>query len=548
MERIADPLGEEALGKPDDRRIIALAVFACVAYYLGARLGFALTFQPNPISTLWPPNAVLLAALLLAPARRWPLLVLATFPAHVAAQLESHIPLVMMLGWFATNCSEALIGAFLVRQLLGDELRFDSVRHTLVFIAYAGLVAPFLSSFLDATFVTLNGWGGASYWQVWTKRMFSNVLSELAIAPVIVTWLAGAPSDRRSPPWSAAAEATLLVVCLVLANFTAFWLQDRSSGAPAMLRYLPVPFLLWAALRFGPRGASAAFLSVVLAAIWGALHDKGPFLSEDAADTARSLQVFLSVMAMAVLLLAAAIGEREHARRELTHLSRVALVGKLTGAIAHELRQPLGAILSNAQATRRVLSHDTFDRQELIDSLEDIVEQDLRAVRVLRGLRSLIAKEEPTRLPVDLKAVVTEAVELMAVQLKLRGVRVETQLESTLPMVTGDPVQLVQVVLNLLANASEEMAEAAPAERAIAISSDVSPDRVALRFEDRGRGFAADDTEKLFEAFYSTKKSGLGLGLWICRAIIAAHGGRIWAESRGHGAVFHIELPAARAG
>jgi len=545
MERIAEGLAEEPLVMPDARRVVALALFVCVAYYLGARLGFALTFQPNPISTLWPPNAILLAALLLAPPRQWVVLILAALPAHIASQLQSHVPVSMVLEWFASNCSEALIGALLVRRLLGDELRFDSLHHTLVFIACVGLVAPFVSSFLDAALVVMNGWGGANYWDLWTQRISSNIVSELAIVPVIATWLGSAGAGRR-PSRPAPAEWALLVACLVLVDYVAFGLQDRSSGTSALLRYLPVPFLLWAAMRFGPRGASTAFLSVVLAAIWGALHDKGPFLSEDAAATARSLQLFLTVMAMAVLLLAAAIAEREHARRELTHLTRVVLAGELVGAIAHELKQPLGAILSNAQAAQRMLSRGDLTRQELADSLEDIVDQDLRAVEVIRALRALIANGEPERAPVDMNAVVGDVVELMRGELRTRAIRVETRLQSGLPFITGDRVQLVQVVLNILTNACEQMAQSAPADRTIAISSSATSTTVALRFEDRGRGFPPDHAEKLFEAFYSSKKSGLGLGLWICRAIIAAHGGRIRAESPGKGAVFHIELPTAR--
>lgn len=536
-------LGGWPPAKAGERRIATLAIFVCAAYYLGARLGFGLTFQPNPISTLWPPNAILLGALLLAPKRHWPLLVLAALPAHIASELQGGVPFAMVLGWFASNCSEALIGAFLVRGLLGDEVRFDSMRHVLVFIACGGLLAPFASSFLDAALVVLLGWGHAGYWQLWMRRIPSNVLSELAIVPVVVAWLGPADSRRRSP--ALPGEAALLIACLAIVNFVAFALLDWSSSSAGLMRYLPVPLLLWAALRFGPRGASAAFLSVVLAAIWGALHDKGPFLSDQALHTAHSLQLFLSVMAMAVLLLTAAIGEREHARRELTHLARVALLGELAGAIAHELKQPLGAILLNAEATQRILSHGIFTRKEVMESLKDIVDQDRRAVEVLRGLRALMTNGEPERKPLDVNQMIAEAVELARGELHSRGVRVESDPYTHLPKVSGDHAQLVQVFLNVLINACEQMAESEPADRYMAISSRSRSGDIELRFEDGGRGFAPDQAEKLFEAFYSTKQSGLGLGLWICRSIIAAHGGRIWAESRGKGAVFHIHLPAA---
>ena len=545
MAMMAGTLDRKPLPE-EDWRIAKLALFVFLAYYFGARLGLALTFQPNPISTLWPPNAIVLAALLLAPRRAWPVIVLAAFPAHIASELESGVPLAMVLGWFASNCSEALVGAWLLRILVGDELRFDSLRHALLFIACAGLAAPVASSFLDAALVVGFGWGQASYWQLWFQRVASNVLTELTIVPLIVAWLGKAAARRRSPALTA--EAILLVACLAAVSFVAFGLQDWSGGAWAFIRYLPVPFLLWAALRFGPRGSSAAVFAVVLAAIWGALHDKGPFLSEHAAHTARSLQFFLSVVAMAAMLLAAALAEREHARHELTRLTRIALVGEIAGAIVHELKQPLGAILSNAEATQRVLSHEGFDRREVLESLKDIVDQDLRAVQVIRGLRGLMSDGEPERNPVDVNDVVREVVRLASGEFRGRRVRVDTDLQAQLPKVNGDRVQLVQVVLNILVNACEGMADSAPADRYLAISSRSSPGKVALRFEDGGPGVAPDHAEKLFEAVYSTKRSGLGLGLWISRAIIAAHGGRIWAECSGKGAVFHVHLPVASGG
>jgi signal transduction histidine kinase len=546
MAMVAESVEQKPVPEAADRRLLMLALFVSLSYYLGARLGLALTFQPNPISTLWPPNAIVLAALLLAPIRQWPIILLAAFPAHIASELESGVPTAMVLAWFLSNCSEALIGAALVRSLLGDELRFDSLHHAVVFIACGGLLAPLASSFLDAALVVLVGWGSAGYWQLWIQRASSNILTELAIVPVIVSWA----RSGNSPRWSSAraGEAMLLAVSLAAVNFLAFGVFDWSNGASSYIRYLPVPLLLWAALSFGPRGASAAFLCVTLTAIWGALHDKGPFLSDYAAHTARSLQLFLTVMAMAVMLLAAAIREREYARRELTHLTRVALLGELAGAIAHELRRPLGAILSNAQATQRAVTRGDFTRQEVMESLKDIVDQDLRAAQVIRGLRAMMKNGEPERAPVDVNRLVREVVELARSELHSRRVRVETDLAPGLPSVSADQVQLAQVVLNILVNACEEMAGSEPSDRFVKVSTRASSAGIVLRFEDGGPGFAREHAEKLFEAFYSTKESGLGLGLWLCRAIIAAHGGRIWAESPGKGAIFHVRLPAAATG
>ena len=170
---------------------ICLLVFA--GYYLGARIGFSLTFQPHPVSVLWPPNSILLAALLLTPPRIWWLVLVAAFPAHCAAQWQSNVPTSMILCWFISNCFEALIGASLTRYFLRGPLRFVSLREVGIFCLCAAICGPFFSSFLDAAFVRWNQWGGDSYWQLWQIRFSSNVLAVLVVTPFVVTWAAGRP-------------------------------------------------------------------------------------------------------------------------------------------------------------------------------------------------------------------------------------------------------------------------------------------------------------------------------------------------------------------
>src|SRR5437773_8083728 len=134
-----------------------LWVFA--GYYLGCKIGFALTLKPHPISVLWPPNGILVAALLLTPPRSWWVVLLAAFPAHLAAQLQSHVPPLMILGWFVSNCCEAVIGAGLMRYVVGGPIRFTTLRTVGLFCLCVVFIGPFLSSFLDAAFVVSNHWG-----------------------------------------------------------------------------------------------------------------------------------------------------------------------------------------------------------------------------------------------------------------------------------------------------------------------------------------------------------------------------------------------------
>src|SRR3977135_1572977 len=208
-------VGAEARPPVLQRRTVLAALLVCVGYYIGSQFGFALTFRPHPVSVLLPPNSILLAVLLLTPVRTWWLMLLAAFPAHVVAQLQSHIPLPMILCYFMSNSCEALIGAGCIRYLIPGQIRFDSLRSTATFCFFGGLVGPFLSSFLDAGFVQLNHWGAGSYWEIWRIRLFSNILTALTFVPAIVTWFA--TRHRRSRYWERRdyLEASLLFAGLV---------------------------------------------------------------------------------------------------------------------------------------------------------------------------------------------------------------------------------------------------------------------------------------------------------------------------------------------
>jgi PAS domain S-box-containing protein len=290
----------------------AALVFA--AYYIGARIGFALTLKPHPVSTLWPPNSILLAALLMTPARSWWVLLLAAFPAHLAVELGVGVPAPMVFCWFVSNCTEALIGASCVRGLIKGPLRFDRVRHVGIFIVCAFL-ATLLSSYLDAAFVTLNRWGGSGYWDVWRVRVFSNSLASLTLVPVIAAWRTGrVASVRRWPGWRSF-EAGLLTAALLTVCSIVFLRQAGPHTSPALL-YTPLPLLLWASMRFGPRGTSAYLLIVTFMAIWGATRGLGPFLTGSPAENTLSIQLFLIVIAVPLMILAAALRERERAEDE----------------------------------------------------------------------------------------------------------------------------------------------------------------------------------------------------------------------------------------
>jgi PAS domain S-box-containing protein len=282
-------------------------VFA--GYYFGAKLGFALTFHPHPVSVLWPPNAILLAALLLTPARIWWLVLLAALPAHLATQLQSEVPPGMIFCWFISNSCEALIGAACTRYLIRGPVRLDRLRNVGIFCLCCVFLAPFLSSFVDSGFVVLNRWGEGSYWEIWRIRFSSSVLAELTITSLIVTWgTHGMARGRRLSGWRLL-EGGCLLLGLCVASFSLF--SKMASEADAALLYAPLPFLLWAAVRFGTRGAATAITAVAFLAILGAANGHGPFSEKSTEQNALFVQLFLIFRSLPLLFVAALIEERD---------------------------------------------------------------------------------------------------------------------------------------------------------------------------------------------------------------------------------------------
>jgi len=236
-------------------------------------------------------------------------------------------------------------------------------------------------------------------------------------------------------------------------------------------------------------------------------------------------------------------------RRELAHLSRVGMLGELSGALAHELSQPLTAVLSNAQAARRLLDREPLDLEQLRAALDDIIRNDKRAGTVIDRLRALLRKEDIARQPVDVNEVAREVIDLTYGELGSRRVTVKSAFAPAIPLVLADRVQLQQVVLNLVMNACDAMNGVHATERDLALSTTAGDGFVELVVSDRGPGIPNGQLERVFEPFVTFREQGLGLGLAISRSIVTAHGGSIRAENNaGGGATFRCLLPIASPG
>jgi signal transduction histidine kinase len=238
--------------------------------------------------------------------------------------------------------------------------------------------------------------------------------------------------------------------------------------------------------------------------------------------------------------------EAHHRVAELAHLNRRATVGELSGAIAHELNQPLGAILRNTEAAEMMLQARSPDIAELSAILTDIKHDDERAGEVIRRLRRLLGKApclEPQE--IDLNEVLGEVFALLSAQASRRGITLSTSLAAPAPRISGDRIQLQQVVLNLVMNSMDAIDGAGSHNRTIIGRTTILDGALAqVAIEDSGPGIATDKGEQIFEPFFTTKAAGMGMGLSIARTIINSHGGSIWAENQaGGGAVFRFTLP-----
>ena len=297
-------------------RLPLLAILVATAYYISAKFALSLSFKPDYIAALWPPNAILLAALFLTKPKNWAWFLLAIVPAELAADLPSGIPVKMALGFVTADWVEVLIATILFRKYSEIPPDFKSLRQTTIYIICCVLIAPLVSAFPGAL-ITGFGHTELTYIVRWTQWFLSDSITHLLITPFILLWISWKRTEYNPQPVIFYFELFSLCAMLSIVGLTALGFSGRVLNIetfPAIL-YLPLPILLWASVRFGPRGIFSSSVFVTIVYIWSGSHGYGPFNMHSAAENVFNLQIFLGITITPLLFLSALIEEHRQSEK-----------------------------------------------------------------------------------------------------------------------------------------------------------------------------------------------------------------------------------------
>jgi signal transduction histidine kinase len=346
------------------------------------------------------------------------------------------------------------------------------------------------------------------------------------------------------PPARHAASVPMLLIAAVTIA-AAIFVADTVTQLEVAVAVLYVAVILIVVRIFERQGV----LWIALACV--GLTILSYFLSRDEASRSSGfINCTISITAIVVSTYLAlqnksALTALHQSQADLAHANRVTTMGELTAAIVHEVNQPIAGVVANAEAAMQWLEARPPDMVETKQALESIVEDGKRTSEIVNRIRALARKTPPRREVLDLNELIVEVIALMRSQLQRADVVLQTEFDAEIAPILGDQIQMQQVILNLILNAVEAMANL-DGHRQLRISTTTAhaPDSVLVAVSDVGKGLAAGDSDRLFAAFYTTKSSGMGMGLSICRTIVEAHGGRIWASRNdGVGATFQFTLP-----
>jgi signal transduction histidine kinase len=527
------------------RIFLSLGAFVA-AYAVAYRYG--MEFSQAAASPFWFPDSVLLCTLLLNRRQSWWMFLVALIPIRTISPVAHDIPLWFLLTATLIDAAKCVVAASLLRHLVKDPLRLSTPQELGVFALIAALLVPAVFAAMGAGARSMMS---HDFWLSWEQWFLGNAATQLVITPVLLFWITKGWEDAQ--PRHAAIEVTMLSLGMIASAFLAATAGESSVALTDSRFYAPIPFLFWAAIRFGMLGASIAVAVLAVFMTGAAIGGHGPFHGESPVEIARALQNFLLLRAGPIYLVAIAVDQRrrterhnEDLQRSLAYAQRLAVMGELTATIAHEVRQPLAAIMINAGAAEVLLRLPHPPLDALREIIADISASDMHANEAITRIRKFVKDREMQMERVDFNDAVLDSLRLVAGDARHRRVELRCDLSEHLPPVLGDRTQLQQVLLNLIANAIDAMETTAEGSRILTVTTIAHNDAVEARVSDRGCGVALDLLPQLFDSFFTTRKNGTGLGLAIARSIANAHRGTLRAENNPDaGATFIFALPAA---
>jgi signal transduction histidine kinase len=542
-------------GVPPAPRAVALYVARILllagAYSLVGHFGLQLNAVSNFATLVWAPTGLSLAALLLFGAELWPGVALGA----LAVNAWNGAPLAVGLGIALGNTLEALLGAAALRRIPGFRPRLDRVVDALGLIILAAILSTMVSATIGVASLRLGGLvPPESTVETWRAWWLGDAIGALVVAPLLLSWLS---PPRLIVAWKRLAEAVALGGALVGMGW---YILSGVDGGPLWVfrqRSSLFPLLIWAALRFGVRGASAATFVVCAMAIRATTLGVGPFVRPELHQGLELLQAFVAIVAMTFLVLAALTEERRRADEErIVHLHRerlsrgdaeqaLQLRDETLAIISHDLRSPLGAITATAQSLLQHVPEETSRRQlDLIQRaamrMDRLIDDLLDSAAIGAGRLTIAPKA--TRAGVLMR----EVVELWQPAAVQRGVTLDAAYGDSGCFVACDRERVMQVISNLLSNA----VRFTPPRGSIRLSIESVDSVVQFAVQDSGPGIVPEYLPHLFKRFWRAPdqlREGTGLGLFIAKGIVEAHGGRIWVETGRSGSTFRFTLPRTAA-
>jgi signal transduction histidine kinase/ActR/RegA family two-component response regulator len=529
------------------RRLSTLPLIGIVTlvYFIAGKLGLKLAFLNDSASAVWPPSGIALAALLLLGYRIWP----AVFVGAFLVNLTTTADFATTLGIATGNTLETICGASLVNAFAGGTRAFDRAQDVFKF-ALAIMASSIIAATFGVTSLALGGFANwANYGPVWITWWLGDVTGGLVIAPLILLWFV-APTRR----WNRAEvlEVTLLGLLLLALGELVFggWFPISARNYP--IAFICGPIVIWTAFRFTQRETATGIFILSALAIWGTLHNFGPFVMETQNQSLLVMQSSTALLFITAMALAAAMAERRRAEAVIEEQKSAVEAANqakdnFLAMLSHELRTPLTPVIAALEALKTG-PVDASESKEALAMIRRNIDLESQLIDDLLDLTRITRDKLQLQLePLDAHQAIANVLEMCASELGEKRLRLSLELRAESHHVAADAPKFQQIIWNLLKNAIKFTGEKGTITVA---SSNESPQSLTIRVTDTGIGIDPEVMERIFNRFEQGDRSfqrrfgGLGLGLTISKSLAEAHGGTLLAESEGRdrGASFLLKI------